>query len=232
MSKVRSLNNAQTRTESYSSGSPPLNSVSIIGSGKVGRTLARRLATLGYKVVVGSRQPAEKGRHADLQHGNISVTEIPVALESAPICFLAIPWKNCVSFAEQFSPWNGKILVDCSNPLNRSFDGLEVGHHTSAAEEIAKAALGARVVKALNTASVEVMGDPKFGDCPATMFFCGDDDQAKQIVASLLTALGFTPIDCGQLNQARNLEPLAMLYIHLAVRRGFGSNFGFTTLRR
>lgn len=232
MSKVRPLNKVQTKTESHSTGTPSLTSVSIIGSGKVGRTLARRLAALGYQVVVGSRQPAEKGRHGDLQHRNISVTEIPVALESAPICFLAIPWKNCVSFAEQFSPWNNKIVVDCSNPLNSTFDGLEVGHRTSAAEEIAKVAVGARVVKALNTASVEVMGDPTFGESPATMFFCGDDDQAKEIVASLLTALGFAPIDCGQLSQARNLEPLAMLYIHLAVRRGFGSNFGFTTLRR
>ena len=64
------------------------------------------------------------------------------------------------------------------------------------------------------------------------MFFAGDDDEAKKVVGAILTDLGFNPIDCGALNQARNLEPLAMLYIHLAVRRGFGSQFGFTTLRR
>jgi predicted dinucleotide-binding enzyme len=206
--------------------------VSIIGTGKVGRTLARRLASSGYRVYVGSRNPHEKGKHPDLLHTNILVDNIESAVRAAPICILAIPWKTLLSFVQQHSPWNETILIDCSNPLNNTFDGLELGHHTSAAEEIAKHAQGARVVKALNTASVEVMNNPSFGETPATMFFCGDDESAKQQVHHLLTQLGFSPIDCGPLQQARNIEPLAMLYIHLAVRRGFGSHFGFTTLRR
>lgn len=223
------LNSSASIVESIPSLSK---SVSIIGTGRVGRTLARRLAAVGYTVTVGSRNPAEKIQHVDLTHANITVTSVDVATQSTPICLLAIPWNTMVPFVQHHSPWPGTILVDCSNPLNKSFDGLELGHNTSAAEEIAKAAQGAKVVKAFNTASVEVMNNPSFGETPATMFFCGDDESAKNEVSYMISALGFSPIDCGPLNQARNLEPLAMLYIHLAVRRGFGSHFGFTTLRR
>jgi predicted dinucleotide-binding enzyme len=226
------LNSPTDTTESAATSRSNTQTVCIIGTGKVGRTLARRLASLGYHVYVGSRNPAEKGKHSDLIHANIEVTSIEVAVRAAPICLLAIPWKTMLPFVQQHSPWNDTILVDCSNPLNSTFDGLELGHNTSAAEEIAKLAIGARVIKALNTASVEVMNNPNFENTPATMFFCGDDEAAKSAVSQLLCALGFNPIDCGPLNQARNLEPLAMLYIHLAVRRGFGSHFGFTTLRR
>ncbi len=226
------MNSPTDTAESAASSSSNDQTVSIIGTGKVGRTLARRLALLGYHVYVGSRNPTEKGKHADLVHANIEVETIEVAIRAAPICLLAIPWKTLLPFVEQHSPWNNTILVDCSNPLNATFDGLELGHNTSAAEEIAKHAHGARVVKALNTASVEVMNNPSFENTPATMFFCGDDEAAKNAVSQLLSALGFSPFDCGLLNQARNLEPLAMLYIHLAVRRGLGSHFGFTTLHR
>jgi len=206
--------------------------LSIIGSGKVGRTLAQRFAAQGYTVSVGSRRPSETASLPELSGQNIKVTSIAEAISSAQICFLAIPWKECIPFAKQYSPWHNKILIDCSNPLNNSFNGLELGHTTSAAEEIAKAATGARVIKALNTASVETMRDPIFNGTAATMFYCGDDAEAKRIVHDLLSALGFQPIDCGPLEQSRNLEPLAMLYIHLAVRRGFGSHCAFSIMKR
>jgi 8-hydroxy-5-deazaflavin:NADPH oxidoreductase len=210
----------------------PSEIISILGTGKVGRTLAKRFAALGYQVRVGSRHPEAKCDHPDLSSPNIQVVSQELAISAAPICFLAIPWKSALTVAEQFVPWQGKTLIDCSNPLNSTFDGLELGHHTSAAEEIAQRAVGAHVIKALNTASVEVMNNPDFGGTAATMFFCGDDENAKSSVAQLLSVLGFAPIDCGPLSQARNIEPLAMLYIHLAIRRGFGSHFGFTTLKR
>jgi predicted dinucleotide-binding enzyme len=38
--------------------------------------------------------------------------------------------------------------------------------------------------------------------------------------------------DTGELSAARLLEPVAMLWIHLAYRSGFGRNFAFKLLRR
>lgn len=63
------------------------------------------------------------------------------------------------------------------------------------------------------------------------MFICGDDDEAKSVTAGLVTELGFETVDIGDLTLARLLEPYALLWIHLAIRRGFGTNFGFGLLR-
>ena len=114
----------------------------------------------------------------------------------------------------------------------KDFSGIELGHTTSAAEEIAGWAPTARVVKAFNSASTKVMADPVFGDHRASMFYCGDDPPAKAMVRELVTGLGFDPIDAGPLTSARYLEPLAMLYIHLAFKQGWGSNCAFEVLKR
>jgi predicted dinucleotide-binding enzyme len=76
------------------------------------------------------------------------------------------------------------------------------------------------------------MLNPQFADHRATMFYCGDDAAAKLTVRELIDCLGFEPVDSGSLTSSRYLEPLAMLYIHLAFRQGFGSNCAFKILRR
>jgi predicted dinucleotide-binding enzyme len=64
----------------------------------------------------------------------------------------------------------------------------------------------AKVVKAFNTIGALHMTNPRFGDERASMFLCGDDAAAKQIVAGLAAALGFEPVDAGPLTQARLLR--------------------------
>jgi predicted dinucleotide-binding enzyme len=64
------------------------------------------------------------------------------------------------------------------------------------------------------------------------MFHCGDDPAAKAVAAKLASALGFEPVDTGPLTQARLLEPLAMLWIWLAVFGGQSTNFAFKLIRR
>jgi predicted dinucleotide-binding enzyme len=64
------------------------------------------------------------------------------------------------------------------------------------------------------------------------MFYCGDDAEAKATVGQLIGELGFDPVDAGPLASARYLEPLAMLYIHLAFKQGWGSNCAFRIMKR
>ena len=64
------------------------------------------------------------------------------------------------------------------------------------------------------------------------MFYCGDDSAAKGLVRQLIADLAFDPVDAGPLTSARYLEPLAMLYIHLAFKQGWGSNCAFRIMKR
>lgn len=125
-----------------------------------------------------------------------------------------------------------KLSSNAVHPLLPSLDGLDVGADTSAAEQIAGWAPGARVVKAFNTIGFNIMANPVFGNEHAPLFYCGDDATAKHTVARLATDLGFKPVDAGGLKQARLLEPLAILRITLALKQGYGLEFAFALIRR
>jgi predicted dinucleotide-binding enzyme len=64
------------------------------------------------------------------------------------------------------------------------------------------------------------------------MFCAGDDEHAKTIAAQLAREIGFDPIDAGPLAHARLLEPLALLWIYLAVMKGHGSGIAFKLVQR
>ena len=122
------------------------------------------------------------------------------------------------------------MLIDCTNPLTADFSGLEVGHTTSGAEQVAVWAQGALVCKAMNQIGAPMMDHPQLPSTPV-MFVCGDDEAAKRTTADLVSALGFEVLDAGDLTVARLLEPYGLLWIHLALRRGLGTDWGFGLLR-
>jgi predicted dinucleotide-binding enzyme len=153
------------------------------------------------------------------------------ALAEADAVLLATSWKDARAAVEG-QPLAGKILIDATNALKPDLSGLAFGHDTSAAEQIAGWAGGARVVKAFNTCGFDIMADPRFGERGAVMPIAGDDADAKRVVGELAADLGFEPLDAGPLQAARLLEPLAMLWVSLAVRGGMGRQFAFGLLRR
>jgi predicted dinucleotide-binding enzyme len=185
-------------------------------------------------VTYGSRDPAsEKVQKLVAASGaNAAAVSPQEAIREADVIVCALPWAASQVALGALGDLSGRVLVDCTNPLLPDLSGIELGHHISAAERIAEWAPGARVVKAFNTASTKVMRDPQFGEQAATMFYCGDDAEAKALVKQLVTDLGFEPADAGPLTSARYLEPLAMLYIHLAFKQGWGSNCAFKILKR
>jgi predicted dinucleotide-binding enzyme len=76
------------------------------------------------------------------------------------------------------------------------------------------------------------MAQPRYGEGAATMFSAGDNEAAKAVAARLAGEIGFDPMDAGPLVQARLLEPVAMLWIYLAVVRGEGRDIAFRLMRR
>jgi NADPH-dependent F420 reductase len=206
--------------------------IAILGTGNVGGTLGKRLAALGNTIHFGSRDPASaKAQAAAAEANGARVSTFSEAVADSDLVILAAPWTAACELAASLGDLRGQVLIDCTNPLNASFTGLDLGFDVSAAERIQAAAPTARVVKAFNTASAATMADPLYGGVPATMFYCGDDDEARREVGQLLQTLGFEAVDGGPLRNARYLEPMAMFYIHLAMN-GWGGNCAFKMLRR
>ena len=90
---------------------------------------------------------------------------------------------------------------------------------------------GAAVFKTLNQIGAENMASVAEFARPPVMFVCGDDDARRPQALGLVSALGFEAVDAGPLRNARLLEPLAMLWIDLAFKRGLGRQFGFALTR-
>ena len=207
--------------------------IGIVGSGNVGSTLGKAWAKRGHKIVFSySRDPKKLETLATSAGPNTRAGSPAEAAQFGEVILFAPPWSSVDHALKAAGSLAGKILIDCTNPLKRDLSGLEIEHSTSAAEEIAKKAPGARVVKAFNMTGAENMAKPHFGAEQATMFICGDDAAAKTAVARLAEELGFEAVDAGPLQAARLLEPLAMLWIHLAYAQKMGSGIGFKLLRR
>jgi predicted dinucleotide-binding enzyme len=123
-------------------------------------------------------------------------------------------------------------LLDCTNPLKADLSGLTVGHTASGAEQVAAWAPGAHVVKIFNTTGFPNMANPEYPEDRSMMLYCGDDGQAKRVAAQLAAELGFDAHDVGPLTEARLLEPLALVWIHLALQQNMGTDFAFRLMRR
>ena len=132
----------------------------------------------------------------------------------------------------------GKILIDCTNPLKTTPGiGLELalGFTDSGAETVARWAAGARVVKAFNTYGWENFADARYPNAAGLkplMFLAGDDAEAKETVARLAEAIGFECFDAGGLRAARELEPLALIWIRAALTSQRTAGFTWACLRR
>lgn len=212
--------------------------IAVIGAGNVGGTLGGAWAGKGHQVVFGVRDVNDdkvKKLISD-NKGKVTAAIVPDAVAQSDVVVLATPWEGARGALQSAGNLTGKVLIDAVNPVEMSpaflEKGLLVGHTTSAGEQIAQWAKGAKVVKAFNTIGSIHMANPKFGGQSATMFICGDDAGAKKTVTQLSDELGFESVDVGPLKTSRLLEPLAMLWMNLAFTPNIGPNFGFKMIRK
>ncbi|MEK6710573.1 MAG: NAD(P)-binding domain-containing protein [Nitrospinota bacterium] len=208
--------------------------IGIIGSGKVGGTVGKRWAAGGHEVVFGSRDPgsAKMKELLEATGGKAKAATLAQAAAAAEVVVLATPWAGTKEALAAAGNLAGKIVIDCTNPLAADLSGLSVAPDTSAGEQVASWAKGARVVKGLSTTGSGNMADPGYGGQRASMFICGEDAGAKKTVGGLMEELGFEVVDCGPLAAARQLEHLALLWVCLAYKLGNGPNIAFRLLRR
>jgi hypothetical protein len=208
--------------------------IGIIGSGNIGSGLGKLWARKGHRVIFSFSRNTEKLKALAESVSNASAASPAEAVQQSEVILFSVRWGNLKEALDAAGPLQGKIVIDCTNPLNPDLKGLSIGHTTSAAEEIAGMVPGSKIVKAFNTVFADVYhSDTRlFGSRMPTMFYCGDDDGSKTIIAKLIKETGFQPVDAGPLKSARYLEPLAMLMIQLGYGQGMGTNIALNLIRR
>ncbi len=197
--------------------------IAIIGAGSVGTALASGLTAAGHDVAIGVREP-NRTKYQELR---AHVVDIEAAVADATVVVLAIPMDSLTTAVPALRLHGGHVVVDATNavgaPVPHGFDTL--GHFVGSMlpPEVALA-------KAFNTVGAEHLTGGTFGH--ATFLPIAGDETATAIVAALATDLGFEVADLGGRESFELVEDHARLWIHLAIRRGWGRDFAWSVVRR
>ena len=205
--------------------------IGIIGTGSMASALAQKLSKAGHTIMIGSRDAGRSKSLADMMGSTVQGGSIPQAADFGQAIILAVTWLGVDNALEEMGDLEGRVLVDCTNPLDPDSYDLIPGMKTSAAEYIAKKSKHAQVVKAFNTVFAEriLLGADVDGS-KASVFYCTDEKAAKDVAVELIEDMGFEPINCGELKNARYLEPMGGMIIKLGYPMGLGTEIAIKLL--
>jgi predicted dinucleotide-binding enzyme len=118
-----------------------------IGAGTVALAFAREALATGHEVVFSSRRGPESlaGKVAEFGHGASAATVDEAA--SLDYVLLAVPWRNVEDALQCLPAWNGRVLIDATNPFIETSPNLVLADlgGKGASEVVAALAPGARV---------------------------------------------------------------------------------------
>jgi 8-hydroxy-5-deazaflavin:NADPH oxidoreductase len=196
--------------------------VTIIGTGNMARGIGSRVLAGGHQLtVVGKDRESAEHVAADLGDSVATVAGDP---PGADLVVLAVYYPDARTVVEQHADrLAGKAVVDITNPVNETFDGLVVPPDSSATQELAELAPEARVVKAFNTTFAATLSQGEVAGHSLDVLIAGDDEEAKADVATLASDGGLHPIDAGPARRARELEALGLL--HMTLQNTLGTGF-------
>jgi len=179
--------------------------IGIVGAGRIGGGAARMFARAGHRLLVsGSRDPAELQPLAEEIGGHVGTPG--GAVEFGEVVLFAVPWRAVDDVLASLGSLEGKIVIDTTNQFGAG-GWQDLGART-AAQVNAERMPGARYTKSFNTltAGFQAEASQRTGADRVAMFYCGDDDEAKAVVAGLIDDAGFVPIDIGGTADAAPME--------------------------
>ena len=127
--------------------------IGTIGAGAVALAVAREALARGHEIILSSRSgpDALADKVTELGSGASAATDEEAA--SLDYVLLAVPWKNVEAALRDLPEWNGRVLIDATNPFAETSPKLVLADlgGIGASEIVAGFARGARIVKAFNS---------------------------------------------------------------------------------
>jgi predicted dinucleotide-binding enzyme len=171
--------------------------IGIVGAGRIGGGIARQLGAAGHEIMLSfSRDTAAlEALAAEVGH-NAEVGTPSEAVGSSEVVVISVPWSVLPIALEQAGSLAGKIVIDTTNQFGAP--PLPAEGETAAHFNAGRMA-GARYTKSFNTltAAFQAQAAGRTGAERVVQWLCGDDADAKQVVAGLISDAGFVPADLG-----------------------------------
>lgn len=202
------------------------------GTGPQGRGLARRFATAGLTIVIGSRS-AERAAEtaqalAEATGGNVTGLANADAAAAGDVVLVVVPWEGHGELLESLrAELAGKVVVDCVNPLGFDKQGpfaLKV-EEGSATEQAAAILTDSTVVGAFHNVSAVLLEDPQVASVDTDVLVLGDEREATDLVQALASVIpGMRGVYGGRRRNAHQVEALTANLI--AVNRRYKAHAG------
>lgn len=190
--------------------------ITIIGTGNMARGIATRALAGGHAVTLLGHDADDAPALAGELDGAVRTGVVGDPL-SGDVVVLAV-WYQALDdvigrYGDQLA---GKTVVDITNPVDPTTYAPLTIEAGSAAQEVARKAPGAKVVKAFNTTFAGSLLEGRVAGQPLDVFVASDDDEAKAKVRELAESAGLRVLDAGPLAHARQLEGAG--YLHMAIQ--------------
>lgn len=187
--------------------------IGVIGSGNIGGTVGSHWASQGHQVIFSnSRMSDELEALVQRAGANARAGTIAEAAAFGDAILFAPPYPKTDKALSDAGSLDGKILIDATNPYRA--DGTPEPASVIGVVELSKKVPGARVVKAYNMIRASLLANQAYQpeNERLAVYYCGNDQQAKAIVAQLIADSGFVGVDAGSLRDAAHIEPHGPLY--------------------
>jgi predicted dinucleotide-binding enzyme len=183
--------------------------IGMIGSGEIAQGVAKYALQQGHEVLLCNRSGPAKLASIVAALGPGAKTVSLAEAAAAEIVLLAVPWEAVHEVLAGLPPWDGRIVIDATNPFLDPAPLLvmpDLGGRTSS-EIVADLVPGARLVKAFNTMFADKLQEgPRRNGARRVLFVSGDDEAAKAAVSSLIESFGFATIDLGDLRDGSRMQ--------------------------
>jgi 8-hydroxy-5-deazaflavin:NADPH oxidoreductase len=189
--------------------------VGVLGSGDVGKVLARGFKKHGHDARIGSREGAKLTAWS-AEHG-VPEGAFEAVAAHGDVVVLAVAGRVAEELVTSLAgALAGKVVIDATNPISGPpVDGILpyfTGADGSLMERLQRAAPAARFVKAFSSVGNAYFVDPALPGGRPTMFIAGNDADAKAQVTAILDQFGWDAEDVGGAAGARAIEPLCQLW--------------------
>jgi predicted dinucleotide-binding enzyme len=171
--------------------------IGVIGAGRIGGNCARQAVRAGHEVMLSFARDAGKLEQLAAELGGRASTGTAAdAVEFGDVVILSVPWGAIPEALGQAGELGDKLVIDTTNQFG---PGPKPEPGQTAASFNAQRMRGARYVKSFNTltAGFQASAASRDGDKRVVQWTCGEDPDAKQLVAGLIEDMGYVPVDVG-----------------------------------
>ena len=180
--------------------------IGIIGPGNIGGNVARQAIKAGHELKLSFSRDRDRLEALARQLGDRAATGSPAeAVQFAEVVVLAVPWRVIPDALAQAGELTRKVVIDTTNQFG---SGLMPEEGQTAAAFNAARMPGARYVKSFNTltSAFQAQAAGRSGADRVVQWLCGDDPEAKALVANLIENMGYVAIDLGGVEGCQVME--------------------------